>query len=58
MRLLLLAGLLSLTACATVRTTGGSSVPTLTRNIERGFFKLGGGLQKFFTGKDTLSNKE
>ena len=57
LRISLLAGLLSLTACITQRTEG-SSVPPVTRNIEHGFFKAGGALQKFFTGKDTLSEKE
>ena len=57
-RLLLLMGLLSLTACATVRSTEGSSVPNVTRNIEHGFFQMGGGIQKFFTGRDTFSSLE
>ena len=55
----MLAALLSLSACSvTQRTTDGSSVPTITRNIESGFFNAGGRLQKFFTGHDTLSEKQ
>lgn len=58
MRLLLLTALLPLAACATVRSTEGSSVPNVTRKIEHGFFQMGGGIQKFFTGKDTFSSLE
>ena len=55
----LLSALLSLSACSvSQRTTDGSSVPAITRNIESGFFKVGGGIQKFFTGRDTLSEKQ
>ena len=57
-RLLLLAGLTALTGCMTVRSTEGSSVPNVTRNIEHGFFQMGGGIQKFFTGHDTFSSRE
>ena len=58
-RISLLAALLSLPACSvTQRTENGSSVPAVTRNIESGFFKVGGKLQKFFTGRDTLSEKQ
>lgn len=57
-RLLLLAALSSLTACATVRSTEGSSVPNVTRNIEHAFFQMGGSIQKYFTGRDTFSSRE
>lgn len=58
LRIILPALLLSLAACARVRTTEGTSVPVVTQKIERGFFKAGGSLQRFFTGKDTLSDRE
>lgn len=56
--MLLLACLTPLTGCMTVRSTEGSSVPNVTRKIEHGFFQMGGGIQKFFTGRDTFSSQE
>ena len=58
LRMTLLAAVLLLTACASQRTTDGTSVPLITQKIESGFFHAGGSLQKFFTGKDTLSEKQ